>query len=56
MLPNTRKISPNTPGDNFEINFSEKDEKNKSALMDILQVFGMLAHVDCQSVFSNVAF
>ena len=29
---------------------------DKGALMDILQVFGTLSHVDCQSVFRNGAF
>ena len=29
---------------------------DKSALMEILQVFGPLSHVDCQSVFQNLSF
>ena len=32
----------------------KKDDK--SALMDILQVFDTLSHVDCQSVFPNGTF
>ena len=57
VLKNTRKILPNTKPHNFEIKFSENDEKHdKGALMEILQVFAMLWHVDCQSVFWNGAF
>ena len=32
----------------------KKDDK--SALMEIFQVFGTLSHVDCQSVFRDGAF
>ena len=54
MLTKTSKILPNTRGDIFQITFPQNDEKHeKSALMDILQVFGTLSDVDCQSVFRN---
>ena len=52
VLTNTPKISPNTRRDILQINFPENDEINdKSAFMEILQVFGTLSHVDCSSVF-----
>ena len=54
---NTPKISPNTRGDIFQINFPENDDKHdKSALTEISQVFGTLPHVHCQSLFWNGAF
>ena len=34
----------------------EEVTRNKSALMEVSQVFGTLSHVDCQSVFWNDAF
>ena len=44
-------------GEILKINFPENDEKHhKNALMEILQVFGMLSNVDCQRVFANGAF
>ena len=46
VLTNTFKISPNTMGQIFEMNFPESDEKNdKNTLMEILQVFGMLSNL-----------
>ena len=57
MLTKTSKILPNTRGDIFQITFPQNDEKHeKSALMDILQVFSTISHVDCQSVFRNAGF
>ena len=57
VLRNTPKILPNTSGDIFQINFSQNDEKHdKSALMDIWQVFTTLSDVECQRVFRNGAF
>ena len=50
-LTNTAKISLVTMGDIFEINIPENDEKqDKSALMEISQVFDTLSHVDWQSM------
>ena len=52
VLTNTVKISRNTMGEIFQINIPDNDEKqDKSALLDIWQVFGKLSHADCQSVF-----
>ena len=54
VLTNTPKISPNTRGDILQIDFPENDEKHdKSAFMEISQVFGTLSHVDCQCAFWN---
>ena len=39
-------------GDIFQINIPDSDEKgDKSAHMEIWQVFGTLSHVGCQSMF-----
>ena len=44
-------------GEILEINFRENDEKHdNNALMEILQVFRMLSHLDCQSVLCDNAF
>ena len=57
MLTNTPKISPKTRGDIFEINLTKNYEKHdKSAVIEILQVFVTLSHYDCQSVLWNSAF
>ena len=57
VLTNTPKFSTETREDTFGINFPQNDEKHeKSALMEIWQVFGTLSHVDCQRVFWNGAF
>ena len=51
VLTNIPEISPNTRGDIFQINFPQNDEKHdKNGLMEILQVFGTLPHVECQTV------
>ena len=51
---NTPKILHNTRGEILQIKFNENDEKHdKSALMEIWQVFGTLSHADCKSVFCN---
>ena len=43
-------------GDIFQINIPDNDEKgDKSAHMEIWQVFGTLSHVGCQSMFWNDA-
>ena len=56
VLTNTPNISPKTRGDTFRINFPENEEKHdKSAPMEVLQVFGTLSHVDYQCVFWNGA-
>ena len=56
VLTNNPKISLNTRRDTFEINFPNNNEKHyESALMEILQVFGTLSHVECQFVFCNDA-
>ena len=52
VLTKTAKISPKNREDTFGINFAENHEKqDKSALMEIWQVFGMLSYVDCQCMF-----
>ena len=57
VLTNTLKISPHTRGHIFLINFNENHEKkDKNTLMEILQVFGMLSHGDCESLFWNTTF
>ena len=57
VLTNTAKILPNTRWGTSQINFLQNDENHdKSALMDILQVFRTLSHVDCQVLFRNEAF
>ena len=57
LLTNTPKTSPKTRENIFGINFPRNYEKHdKSALMEISQVFGTHSHVHCQSVFSNGAF
>ena len=54
VLANSPKISPNTRGDIFLINFPENDKKHdKNALVGILEGFGTLSHVDGQFLFSN---
>ena len=45
MLTHITEISPKTRGDIFQINFPENGEQfDKSALMEILEVFVMLPH------------
>ena len=45
MLTHIPEISPKTRGDIFQINFPENGEQfDKSALMEILEVFVMLPH------------
>ena len=45
MLTNTPKFSPKPRAEIFQINFPEFDEKHdKSALMEISQVFWTLSH------------
>ena len=57
VLKNTPKISPNTRGEIFQINFPENDEKHqKNTLMGISQICRTLSHVHCQTVFWNRAF
>ena len=57
MLTHIPKISPKTREDNFKINFPENGEQfDKSALMEILEVFVMLPHFHWQSVLCNSAF
>ena len=57
VLTNTPKISPHPRGDIFQIKFSENGEKNdKNTLIEILQVFGTLSHVDCERVLLEGAF
>ena len=56
VFKNTPKISPNTRGDILQINFRDNDEKHdQNGLMEILQAFGTLSHVDFQSLFWNGA-
>ena len=51
-LSSAVKILRNTMGDIFQINIPDNDEKgDKSAHMEIWQVFGTLSHVGCQSMF-----
>ena len=57
VLTNTLKISPITRGDIFQINLPQNDKRHdKSALMEIPEVFGKLSHADCQSRFRNGGF
>ena len=52
VLTNTLKILRNTMGEIFQINIPDNDEKgDKSAHMEIWQVFETLSHVGCQSMF-----
>ena len=54
---NTGKISPITRGDIFGMNFLENDQKrDKSTLLEILQVFWTLSYVDSQCVYGNGGF
>ena len=51
-VTNSPKISPNTRGDISGSTFLIMMKKHdKSAVMEILQLFGTLSHVDCESVF-----
>ena len=56
VLTNSTKSSPNITGDILQINFPENDEQHDNTFMEIVQVFGTLSYVDCQSVFWNGAF
>ena len=57
MLTNIPKISPNTRGDIFQINFPQNDQKHdKSALMEISEVFGTLSHVHSQTCSETALF
>ena len=55
MLTNTSKISPNTRGDTFQINFNENDEKHdKWPLMEIPKHLGRF-HMLIVNLCSEIA-
>ena len=57
VLTNIFKISASTMGEILQVNFPENDEKHdKYALMEILQVSGMISNAAGQRLFSNGAF